>query len=350
MIGANMSQKNLRAASILTAILIAAFATPVQSSSPKSKGPARGQAQFEGLPLVRTRQNHLLVRAFINDKPALLIVDTGSPGTVISSKRRAYFGLDNAPTNLNWPTRIQVNGGFSRLVMARSLRLGGLNVVDIPVVLANMSGTSQASRAANEAPVDGILGADVLFETKAVLDCQQPLLILSMFPERSSHVPGLNFRGFQRMPMHVTEGLNSYVDGSINGTAAQLMVDTGAFATLLHRPFVRQMRIPTRQTRMQSARINLADDDVDVAQIRKLSVGLVDIVGKNFGVTDLAGVLHHGLDNSPPVVGLLGGEILMRNHGIIDFGTHTLYLRRDTDQTQRANTSRGRRPAPRGGR
>src|SRR6266566_3449373 len=33
------------------------------------------------------------------------------------------------------------------------------------------------------------------------------------------------------------------------------------------------------------------------------------------------------LEGSPPVAGLLGAETLRRHHGIIDFGTRTLYLR-----------------------
>jgi hypothetical protein len=40
-------------------------------------------------------------------------------------------------------------------------------------------------------------------------------------------------------------------------------------------------------------------------------------------------VIHGGLlDGKPPVAGLLGAEILNRHHGIIDFGTRTLYLKR----------------------
>jgi hypothetical protein len=40
---------------------------------------ARTAPQFEALPLVRSRQNHLLLRAFINGKPAWLTVDSGAP-------------------------------------------------------------------------------------------------------------------------------------------------------------------------------------------------------------------------------------------------------------------------------
>jgi predicted aspartyl protease len=306
-------------------------ATPQQSDS-------RPDTQFQTLSLARTGQNHLLVIGAINNKPALLVVDTGSPVTVISSRRSKHFGLQSAPARLKWPDTVQVNGESNRLVIARSVRLGGLNLIDAPVVLANMSGARHAARVMHEQEVDGILGADALFATKAVLDCSDQLLFLKLYPERPGQVPGLDLTGFQSMPMVKTEGLNFYIDGAVNGTAARLMVDTGAFATLLHRGFVRQHRIPSRQTDMQSARINLEDDDVEIARIRKLSLGMVDIVGRNVGVTNLSGVLtdEETSKSSPPVVGLLGGEILRRNHAIIDFGSQRLYLRSQAEPVAEA--------------
>jgi predicted aspartyl protease len=118
-----------------------------------------------------------------------------------------------------------------------------------------------------------------------------------------------------------------YVNAAINGAPAKLMLDTGAFATLLHRSFVRNMRIPMRETPYSSAAVNLRQRGVNIARIKKLSVGSVDILGKEVGVIDLEGLIRGGLlQGSPPVVGLLGGEILSRHHGIIDFGTRTLYL------------------------
>jgi hypothetical protein len=284
--------------------------------------------QFQALPLTRTRQNHLLVRAFINDKPALLIVDTGSPGTVIAAKRRGYFHISGIPAGSKFPTRVQVNGAYNNLGLARSLRLGGLNIADVPAVLANFA-ASRNPRGLHEPEADGIIGADVLFASKAVLDCQQKVLILNSRPEAGGRAPGLDFRGFQRIPIFVSEGYNLYVDTLINGSPARLMLDTGAFATLLHRSFVRQLRIPTQETHLQSAALNLKEEGVDVARIRKMSLGLVHIMGRDVGVVDLGGVLHEGLQRSPPAVGLLGAEILSRQHAIIDFGTRTLYLRQN---------------------
>jgi len=65
------------------------------------------------------------------------------------------------------------------------------------------------------------------------------------------------------------QGYNLYVDGGINGAPAQLMIDTGAFATLLHRPFVKRMKIPLHDTPFSSAAVNLCEHDVQVAHIRK---------------------------------------------------------------------------------
>jgi predicted aspartyl protease len=323
--------------------LLGAFVALISSAASAASPPAHDQ--FESLPLFRSRQNHLLVRAFINSKPALLIVDTGSPGTVIASKRRAHFGLTSVPENSDYPSRVQVNGSYNRLVMARTIQLGELNISDVPAVSADMSGPRRSSQVSHEPEADGIIGADVLFATKAILDCQRNLLILNLRPETPGTPPGVDLRGFQKMPMFVSERFNLYVDVSINGSPARLMVDTGAFATLLHRPFVRQLHIPMEETRLQSAALNLKEEGIDIARIRKLSVGLVNIVGKDVGVVDLGGILDHDMQRSPPAVGLLGAEILNRHHGIIDFGTRTLYLRGEVGPSE-VKSPRKRTRAP----
>ena len=291
--------------------------------------PRLATPQFEALPLLRSRQNHLLVRAYINGKPAWLGVDSGAPVSAIALHRREYFGLKPIAAKSNLPGRIQINGAFNNVAIARELRLGALTLVDEPVVTVDLGNSSRVARLRREQEIDGIIGADILFPTKAVLDCQRQLLVLNIDPDVAGNAPGLDHRGLQAMPIQVSDGFNLYVNGSINGKAARLMIDTGSFATLLHRPFVRRMRIATRETQFSSSAVNLKERGVWVARIRKLSVGSVEIIGKEVGVVDLEGLIHGGLlRGSPPVAGLLGAEILNRHHGIIDFGTRTLYLKR----------------------
>lgn len=288
---------------------------------------ARTAPQFEALPLVRSRQNHLLLRAFINGRPAWLTVDSGAPVSAIALNRRQYFRLKPITAESSLPARVQINGAFNNVAIARELRIGGLTLVDEPVVTVDLGGSARAARMAHEPQIDGIIGADILFPTEAVLDCEKQLLILKTDPNVLGSF-GFNRRGLRAVPIQVSDGYNLYVNGSVNGKAAKLMVDTGSFTTLLHRSFVRRMRIATRETPYSSSAVNLKERGVRVANIRKLTVGSVDIMGKDVGVIDLEGLIHDGLlEGSPPVAGLLGAETLRRHHGIIDFGRRTLYLR-----------------------
>jgi predicted aspartyl protease len=279
---------------------------------------ARADTHFEALPLVRSRQNHLMVRAFINGKEAWLTIDSGAPVSAIASNRRNYFRLKPTTAKSDLPE---------------------------PLVTVDLGNSARAARLAHEEQIDGIIGADILFPTEAVLDCHRQLLILKTDPKILGGVPGLDRRGLQAVPMQVSDGFNLYVNGSINGRPTKFMVDTGSFATLLHRSFVKRMRIATRETQYSSSAVNLKDRGLRLAHIRKLSVGSVDIVGKDIGVIDMEGLIHDGLlDGSPPVAGLLGAETLRRHHGIIDFGTRTLYLQKRETPWQRSNWRRSAGP------
>lgn len=293
--------------------------------APSSPAASAGALQYETLPLIRSAQNHLLVRAEINGKPALLGVDTGAPVSAVALNRRAHFGLTPITGKSAIPARLSINGAFNSVAIARNLKLGALNLVDEPMVLVDLGGIRKSKRD----EIDGILGADILFPTKAMLDCQKQILVLKINPSVPGAVPGFDYSGFRQIPMHVSDGFNLYVDGSVNGKKAKLMVDTGAFATLLHSRFVRQMKIPLRDTPFSSSGVNLKQRGVQMATISRLSIGSMDLERKDVGVINLEGLIHGGLlDASPPVVGLLGSEILRRYHGIIDFGTKSLYLKR----------------------
>jgi predicted aspartyl protease len=325
--------------SLAAAVLVAELAAIPQVTY------ARSETRFEAIPLVRSRQNHLMVRAFINGREAWLTIDSGAPVSAIASNRRNYFRLAPVTAKSNLPARIQINGAFTNVAIARELRLGGLTLIDEPMVTVDLGNSARAKRLIHEEQIDGIIGADILFPTQAVLDCQRQLLILKTDPDVLVGVPGFDRRGLQAVPIQVSDGFNLYVNGSINGKPAKFMVDTGSFTTLLHRSFVRRMRIPTRETPYSSSAVNLKERGLRIAHIRKLSVGSVDIVSKDVGVIDMEGLIHDGLlEGSPPVAGLLGAETLRRHRGIIDFGTRTLYLQKREIPWQRSRWRRSAGP------
>jgi len=317
------SRKNLSA--LLGALVVGLPALAL------ARPPARVEIpQYEALPLERSSQNHLLVRAEINGKPAVLLVDTGAPLSAVAIDRAAHFGMGRVSAKSKIPSRLNINGAFNSMSIARSLRIGALNLVDEAMVLIDFAYLRQSSKneEEHERESDGILGTDILSPLMAVLDYDRMLLVLKIDPRVSGPVPGFNFHGYRRVRMHENEGYNLYVDGSVNGTKARLMVDTGAFATLLHSQFVLRMKIPLRKTKFRSVGVNLAQSRVRLATITRFSVGSMDMRSHNVGVINLEGLINGGLlEASPPVAGLLGSEMLQRYHAIIDFGTNSLYLK-----------------------
>ncbi|HEY1582718.1 MAG TPA: retropepsin-like aspartic protease, partial [Chthoniobacterales bacterium] len=201
-------------------------------------------------------------------------------------------------------------------------------LLDEPMVAIDLSSPARAAREFHEQELDGILGADILFPTHAVIDCEAQVLFMKVDPDTPGNIPGIDRRGWKNVPIRVSKGWNLYVDSKLNGKAAQLMIDTGSFTTLIHRPFVRKMKLPLRDTPYASGAINLEERGLQLAVIRRFSIGPFLVKGKEVGVMDLKGLIHGDLlKGSPPVAGLLGSEFLRRNHAIIDFGTRTLSLK-----------------------
>lgn len=307
------------------AVLGAVTVLLVGAASSLFAAPAGG-LQYEVLPLFRSDHNHLLVRTQINDKPATLVVDTGAPVSAVSLDRAKHFGLTRVSPKSNLPAALNINGAFSRLSIARNIRLGAVNLVDEPMVLISVP----EHQGSGKLEGDGILGTDVLSPLKAVLDFDRMLLVLKIDSTVPGPVPGFDYSGFRRIRMQESEGGNLYVRGSINGTKARLMVDTGAPGTLLHSQFVIRMKIPTQKTRFSSIGVNLPESRLHLAEISNLSVGSMNMQSSRVGVINLTRVIHGELDATPPVAGLLGSQMLHDYHAIIDFGTKSLYLKAET--------------------
>src|SRR6516165_11748712 len=185
-----MTSNHLPRARRLLWVWCAALALIVELAAAPRGAFARVTPRFEAVPLVRSRQNHLLLRAFINGRPAWLTVDSGAPVSAIALDRRQYFRLKPTTAESKLPARAQINGAFNNVAIARELRIGGLTLVDEPVVTVDLGYSARAARRAHEQQIDGIIGADILFPTQAVLDCERQLLILKTDPEVLGSVPG----------------------------------------------------------------------------------------------------------------------------------------------------------------
>src|SRR5262249_58847894 len=107
--------------------------------------------------------------AFINGRPAWLTVDSGAPVSAIALNRRQYFRLKATTAESSLPARVQINGAFNNVAIARELRIGGLTLFDEPFVTVDLRGCSRPARSGPPPPNAGIHRADNPFPTPAGL-------------------------------------------------------------------------------------------------------------------------------------------------------------------------------------
>src|SRR4029077_5039269 len=86
---------------VLATLCCWAAASPAQGQPASRRSAAertiwlRKNPPFAPIPRELSPQNHLVVRAFINGKLALLGVDTGAPVSAIDVSRQRHYGLDS---------------------------------------------------------------------------------------------------------------------------------------------------------------------------------------------------------------------------------------------------------------
>jgi Aspartyl protease len=119
----------------------------------------------------------MLVEARINDKPALLILDTGSNHTIVSSKL-----VDVATPSLSDAVTIKKGSGWSGsgVFTRASLAVGSVLWRDHRILAMDTNGISKSLGES----VDGMLGMDFLNEFDIVIvDLRQHKLILTRSPK-----------------------------------------------------------------------------------------------------------------------------------------------------------------------
>jgi predicted aspartyl protease len=272
---------------------------------------------FAGAPLQRRFGNHLYVTTIINNRRTALLVDTGSPYTLIDR---------SSATSLALPvlrTRARVGGVFGWRAerfgesKIRTLAMGNCTFSNVPVAVADESDIN----AIRGAHLDGLFGAHEMKLFGMVIDCARQMLYVN--PRGSSSAASqqldgyLRARGFTRVPMRESADEHFTVEAAINGRATRLIIDTGASTTLLAShvaTFASVTPLPLHSTYRGSAgnvpiRGGLVSDlTIGGYQLRDAEVTIASLL-KDLGA------------------GLLGEDYLSLNFAVIDISGMALYLR-----------------------
>lgn len=126
-----------------------------------------------------TRTQHLLIKAKINGILGNFILDTGASNTCIGFESIELFSV----TAKKSKTKASGAGGTgmrTQISASNLLQIGSWKNADFSLVIFDLSHVNEALEAYKSKAVDGIIGADVLLEGKAIIDYYNHYLYLKL--------------------------------------------------------------------------------------------------------------------------------------------------------------------------
>ena len=220
----------------LVPILLLATVTPFCARGQQAGGKLTSTLASQGLAgakLERRYGNHLFVSVSINNRHGALMIDTGSPYTLIDRNSVNTFGLTMEKTDSS------VGGLFGRTwerfgtSKVKSIAMGNCMVTNVPVAIADLSGMNPEHSAAATgshisdskamAHFNGVLGAREMVKFGMIIDCTRQMLYIN--PNGASSAVSQSLasflagRGFTRVPMRLNANAHFDVEGALNGHA-----------------------------------------------------------------------------------------------------------------------------------
>jgi predicted aspartyl protease len=326
-------------------ILLIATLAPIRTQSQQGSGTLTGFLSRQGLggaKLERRFGNLLLVPVSINKQRAALMIDTGSPNTVIDANSVSTFGLTVEKTDSN------VGGLFGQswerfgASKVKTIAMGNCTVTNVPVAIADFSGFNRdrgvpatGSHIADskfQAHINGVLGANEMVKFGMIIDCTRQMLYVN--PNGRSPAVSQNLasflvgRGFTRIPMRLNANHHFDVEGALNGHSTRFIVDTGSANTLIDTQVA--VKSGTGVTALAGYGANAAGGlvkGVNRTGVKELTIGNFKLAKAEVVVAHVSKDILLSNWAAESNAGVLGQEYLSSNFSVIDIGGMALYLR-----------------------
>jgi len=280
---------------------------------------------FGGAQFVRY-ENTYRVPINANGKVGDLTIDTGAANSVIFRAGLKKFNLSTESTD------VAVRGVFGTgtekvgLTTIHQLTMGNLTLLNVKTAVVSDPGSGGLYRPYGLS--DGLFGLREMLRYGVVLDLANRLILAHPGGPMKGINDGirsiLTKEGYTPIAMSVVDG-HLRVSAMVNGTACRLVVDTGAFLTVLDQGFARKARIGGYSTGQYARGFGTNARPIRVSQFPELKVGDFTIRNASVTISELdSGLLGGGGEQ---VGGLLGAEYLGLHGAIFDFNSNTLYLR-----------------------
>ena len=121
------------------------------------------------IPLKKITTGHYKISAKVNQIPGEFIVDTGASTSCIGFEDSLLFLLKNEESDIKAAGAGAINMQ-TQIAKNNTLVVGKNNSYKLDFILFDMSHVNQAMEQVKEKKVNGIIGADFLKKTRAVID------------------------------------------------------------------------------------------------------------------------------------------------------------------------------------
>ncbi|RKS01356.1 retropepsin-like aspartic protease [Flavobacterium sp. 102] len=124
-----------------------------------------------------SKTQHLLIKASINGISGNFILDTGASNSCVGFESIERFNL-KAKKSKTKASGAGATGMFTQLAKNNALKIGRWKTEEFHLVIFDMTHVNEALQQYKAKAVDGIIGADVLLEGKAIIDYSNHCLYL----------------------------------------------------------------------------------------------------------------------------------------------------------------------------
>ena len=129
------------------------------------------------IPLILTATNHFEITAKLNGIAGRFILDTGASNTCVGMDKTEFFNLISRDSEIKAAGAGATNM-LTQISSKNKIEIGNWNRKKIKIVLFDLSHVNEALTSHNALPVDGIIGADLLKRSKAIIDYDKKCVYL----------------------------------------------------------------------------------------------------------------------------------------------------------------------------
>jgi hypothetical protein len=265
-------------------------------------------AQGVTVPLIK-RGVHLYVNAAIDDKPVLMVLDTGAGANILTPRaaKRLVLEAGNVRTN--------VQGAGGDAAPASSVKIGKLSIGDAAL----------KAQSAFVIPLPDVLACDGLLGTPFfqawIVQFDYANLRLTLTPRAAFQAPA----GATAVPIHFYNNIPA-LDATVDGIKGQFKIDTGAGdAVTLFGPFIEKQHLRGKYTPSIQTVTGRGIGGLlygDLVRLPEFRIGSFRFTRVTADLSRQTEGAFAGVDSA----GNLGGEIWERFTLILDYPENKIFL------------------------